>query len=348
MDSTSEKEEYVSEILKQFRINEYELQSFGTGLINKTWKVITPSENYILQRVNDFVFKRPQDIDHNIQLLDEHLKKHHPGYFFVSPVKTTDGKTIFYLENRGWFRVSPFVENSYTLDIAETPEQAFEAAAQFGKFTYMLSGINANDLKITIPDFHNLALRYEQFETAVRNGNQDRIFISRDLIQKLYAFSGILDEYKKRISNPNFKKRTTHHDTKISNVLFDQNHKGLCVIDLDTVMPGYFFSDVGDMMRTYLSPVSEEEKDFSKIGIRKDFYDAIVAGYKEQMKDELSADESDSFHFAGEFMIYMQALRFLTDYLNNDIYYGSKYEGHNFVRAGNQIRLLEELEAIKE
>lgn len=124
------------------------------------------------------------------------------------------------------------------------------------------------------------------------------------------------------------------------NVLFDENDKGLCVIDLDTMMPGYFISDVGDMMRTYLCPVSEEEQDLSKIMIRNDFFEAIVHGYLSEMREALSEKEQGQFVYAGKFMIYMQALRFITDYLNNDIYYGEKYEGHNLKRAMNQIQLL--------
>jgi Ser/Thr protein kinase RdoA (MazF antagonist) len=151
----------------------------------------------------------------------------------------------------------------------------------------------------------------------------------------------IVDEYE--VCKTRLKTRCTHHDTKISNVLFDEFNKGLCVIDLDTVMPGYFISDVGDMMRTYLCPVSEEEKDFSKITVRKDFYDAIVNGYLSEMGAELSDIEKIYFHDAGKFMIYMQAIRFLTDHLNDDIYYGAKYPGHNFIRAGNQITLLQRL-----
>lgn len=348
MDLNQDKEGYLSTILEPFQINHYQIEPFGTGLINQTWKVLTENKNYILQRVNDFVFKRPQDIDHNIQLLDNYLKKHHPEYFFVAPTKTRDGQTICFIENKGWFRLIPFVEESFTLTVVETADQAYEAAAQFGQFTYMLSGLDAEALKITIPDFHNLSLRFDQFEKAVNYGNPDRIYITKNLIHRLYAHADIVKEYNKRIAHPQFKKRTTHHDTKISNVLFDSQYKGLCVIDLDTVMPGYFFSDVGDMMRTYLSPVSEEEKDFSLIEIRRDVYDAVVSGYRDRMKDELTEDEAGSFHFAGRFMIYMQALRFLTDYLNNDIYYGSKYEGHNFIRAENQTRLLEKLEEIKD
>ncbi|HYK56947.1 MAG TPA: aminoglycoside phosphotransferase family protein, partial [Flavisolibacter sp.] len=130
---------------------------------------------------------------------------------------------------------------------------------------------------------------------------------------------------------------------KISNVLFDSEGKGICVIDLDTVMPGYFISDVGDMMRTYLSPVSEEETDFSKIIIREEFYKAIVQGYYSEMKEELTETEKQYFFYAGKFMIYMQALRFLTDHINDDVYYGAKYEGHNFARAHNQVILLQQL-----
>jgi Ser/Thr protein kinase RdoA (MazF antagonist) len=155
-------------------------------------------------------------------------------------------------------------------------------------------------------------------------------------------------EYDRIKSNPAFKLRVTHHDTKISNVLFDANDNGLCVIDLDTVMPGYFISDVGDMLRTYLSPVSEEEADLSKIDIREDYFEAILKGYLSEMKDELSTEELSHFLYAGKFMIFMQATRFLTDYLLNDIYYGAKYEDHNLVRANNQIALLKSLLSKKE
>ena len=126
-------------------------------------------------------------------------------------------------------------------------------------------------------------------------------------------------------------------------MLFDDNNKGLCVVDLDTVMPGYFISDFGDMMRTYLSPVSEEEKDISKIEIREEYFKAIAEGYLSEMEKELTAVEKNCLVYAGKFMVYMQALRFLTDYLNNDIYYGSKYEDQNFIRANNQVSLLKKI-----
>ena len=164
---------------------------------------------------------------------------------------------------------------------------------------------------------------------------------SANLISQLKDWSDIVTEYEKIKMLSDFKLRFTHHDSKINNVLFDKDNNGLCVIDLDTVMPGYFISDVGDMMRTYISPVSEEEKDFSKIVIRKEYYNAIVDGYMSEMKDELTEVEKKHFFYAGKFSIYMQALRFLTDYLNDDKYYGSAYPGQNLIRASNQIVLLQ-------
>ena len=196
-------------------------------------------------------------------------------------------------------------------------------------------------MKITIPHFHNLTLRYEQFENAMVSGNAERINIAKELISFIVLQHHIVAEFERII--PTFKTRCIHHDTKISNVLFDGDNNGLCVIDLDTLMPGFFISDVGDMMRTYLCPVSEEERDFSKIVIRPAFYDAIKAGYMDEMGEELTADEKRYFLFAGKFMIYMQAIRFLTDYINDDVYYGEKYKDHNFFRAGNQITLLQRL-----
>ncbi|MEO6290022.1 MAG: phosphotransferase, partial [Ginsengibacter sp.] len=175
------------------------------------------------------------------------------------------------------------------------------------------------------------------------DGNALRIEQSQKLIDAILKNKNIVNEFEKIKTNPQFKIRATHHDTKISNVLFDQNNKGLCVIDLDTLMPGYFISDLGDMLRTYLSPVSEEEADFSKIEIRKEYFASIIKGYLGELDNELTDVEKEHFVYSGKFMIYMQAIRFLTDHLNNDIYYGAKYDDHNFIRAGNQIVLLQKL-----
>lgn len=316
---------------------------FGSGLINHTWKITNGSKAFILQRINNQVFKNPGAIAYNIAITASYLQQLYPGYLFVMPVKSVYKEDIFFDEAHGYFRLSPFIENSHTIDVVTEPGQAFEAARQFGKFTKLLAGFDVSKLKITLPDFHNLSLRYQQFEDALLNGNATRIKQSQELINAMVASKYIVDVYEKIKPDPAFKLRATHHDTKISNVLFDENNKGLCVIDLDTLMPGYFISDAGDMLRTYLSPVSEEEEDFKKIAIRDDYFVAIAEGYLGQLKDELSAEEKNHFVYAGKFLIYMQAIRFITDHLNNDIYYGAKYEGQNFVRAGNQLNLLQKL-----
>ena len=315
-----------------------------SGLINKTWKITCGQKAYILQRINDHVFKKPNEIAENIRMIDDYLKKKSADYLFVSPVKNLKQEEMVHDATEGYFRLFPFIQDSHTINVVTSPDQAFEAAFQFGKFTQLLAGFDASQLHTTIPDFHNLSLRFRQYVDSLKNGNMSRVKIAKPLIDDLKAFNHILTLYEKILVNPHIKKRVMHHDTKISNVLFDDREKGIAIIDLDTVMPGYFISDVGDMMRTYLSPANEEERDFSKIEIRDDFFRAIVHGYIRSMGEELSEAEHDLILYSGQFIIYMQAIRFLADYCNNDSYYEVKYEDNNLVRAGNQICLLKQLE----
>lgn len=332
----------LNPILQAFNLTSANVIPLSGGLINSTWKIETQTRSYILQRINRAVFKSPEKIDENISRIAEYLEKHHPDYYFISPLAGKDGRTLVQTDD-GYFRLLPFVDDSVTLHTVTHAEQAYEAAKQFGKFTKLLSGFDANTLQITIPDFHNLSLRYEQFNTALSKGNPTRIAETKEMIQALTRYRWIVDDFEAIRKNPDFRTRVTHHDTKISNVLFDRNGNGVCVIDLDTVMPGYFISDFGDMIRTYVSPANEEERDFDKIRVREDILDAITKGYLEFMGDELTDTEKKHIRYSGMFMIYMQALRFLTDYLNDDVYYGARYEGHNRVRAMNQIKLLEAL-----
>ncbi len=313
----------------------------GNGLINTTWKVDTGNECYVLQKINTTVFRHPEAIAANIDALTAYLKQQQLPYFLTAPLLSAAGNTMVHIPHEGYYRAFPFVKNTHSKDVLETPGQAFEAARQFGLFTAVFSGMDMGKLQTTIPAFHDLSLRYAQFEAALVSGDQNRIAATREIINRLQQLSGIAERYQKIKADTAFRLRVTHHDTKISNVLFDEADKAVCVIDLDTVMPGYFISDLGDMLRTYLCPVSEEEKDFSTIAVRDEFYAAIVQGYYSQMKDQLSVTEAAHFFYAGQFMLYMQALRFFTDYLNNDIYYGAQYPQHNLVRAENQLVLLE-------
>ena len=326
-----------------FDLNHCKITSFGNGLINKTYILETEGRKYILQKINTAIFKSPELIAVNIHQLNLFFKEKFPDYLFVHPISTLQNDEMVLLPDGEYYRIFPFIEGSLTFNFVDNIDHAFEAAKQFGKFTRLLSTFKIDKLGVTLPDFHNLDLRYQQFEIALSSGNSNRINDCASAINFMKEHKNIVTVFNTLEQNAGFKKRVTHNDTKISNVLFDTKGKAICVIDLDTVMPGYFISDVGDMLRTYLSPVSEEENDLSKIKVREDFFDAIMKGYLSEMKDELSVEEKKYFVYAGKFMIYMQALRFLTDHFNNDVYYGSQYDGQNLNRCNNQIELLKQL-----
>ena len=338
----------MESIFKQYGWEVNSCVQLHQGLINSTYTVQTKSGDYILQTINHQIFKQPYAIDSNIKLIGNYLQQTSPDYLFTNLVPALNGNTIIEWEGR-YYRVFHKIEG-YALSVLENPNQAQEAANQFGKFTSILAGLDISKLQITLPDFHNLSLRYHQFLDAIQNGNQERINASKDAIAILSSYQKYVGVYEQFIQHKETKLRVTHHDTKISNVLFskiDGLEKGICVIDLDTVMPGYFISDIGDMCRTCLCSVSEEESNLDLIKVDAAKWEAIQLGYLNQMKQVLSNFELDHLFFGGQFMIYMQALRFLTDHLNNDRYYGAKKEGQNYVRALNQIRLLEVYNELK-
>jgi aminoglycoside phosphotransferase (APT) family kinase protein len=332
-------------ILPSFsRYGDFEkINAFGNGLINNTWKLTAGDANFILQRINSEVFTSPETIDQNLQKIQQHLQQHYPAYFFVGPLANDQAQTLTFIPSVGYFRLMPFIEGSFTKDELTQPQQAWEAAAQFASFTARLQGINISDIKETIPSFHDLNLRFRQFQQALQHATAERLTTANVEIAALHLFEPIGGIYNSMLANPAFKKRIMHHDTKISNVLFDEQDRGICVIDLDTVMPGYFMSDVGDMMRTYLCPINEESIEWDAIVVRKEYYTAIVQGYWSQMGGLLTNEEKTQFFDAGCCMIYMQALRFLTDYLNGDVYYGARYPLHNLMRAKHQTILLQQL-----
>lgn len=330
-------------LLSRYGIDQSDLsvKPYGNGLINHTWKIISAGKEWLWQRINQQVFKNPLDILDNSSMLSDYFQINHPGYLFISPVIHALHQNYVLDDENNYYRLFPFVRNSFTCNTVSHPRLAYEAAKQFGQFTRLLSTFDANRLRIPLPDFHNLLLRQEQFERALQNGNRQRIAQSQESIGYLRNQTGIVDTYEIIKNNADFPIRVVHHDAKINNVLFDRaSDRGLCVIDLDTVMPGYYFSDVGDMFRTYLSPVGEEDTDLAAIEIREDYFLEIVKGYFGEMHDVLTAEEKKYFVYAGKFAIYMQAIRFLTDYLQEDTYYAIRYPEQNLIRANNQVVLL--------
>jgi len=318
----------------------YKIEPFGSGLINYTLKVTGNGQDYILQKINSSVFKAPESIAQNLVLLQKYFKSTHPEYLFVGALPSVNNDLLIKADKNDYYRLFPFVKGSKTVNFITKPKEAFEAARQFGRFTRMLKDFDATKLKYTLIDFHNLQLRFDQFKQAYQNADTKLLELASAEIKQVYEHYNILQSYNQLIADKDIPLRVIHHDTKISNVLFDKELNGMCVIDLDTVMPGYYISDVGDMMRTYLSPANEEETDLSKISIREDIFADICKGYMQEMGNILTETEKKYFIFSGKFMIYMQALRFLTDFLNGDIYYEVKYPKHNLMRAKNQFDLL--------
>lgn len=321
------------------------LQQIGSGHINGTYLLtnLFNSEKFVLQYINTNVFTDPLAIADNIQSVARFLSENFPDYLFPAPLTTIAGETMVIHDGKYW-RLSPFIVDTIALDTLTSPKQAYEAAKQFGKLSRLLNHFDSNILKATIVGFHDLEHRFKQFQTASNVAIAAMKDKAAPEINTALAYQHILSQYLQFSSKADFPNRVMHHDTKISNVLLDKDtFEGICVIDLDTLMPGKFISDLGDMMRTYLCEFSENEKDLAKITIRVDYFSSMIAGYLSEMGDMLTSTEKELILFSGKYMIYMQALRFLTDFLNGNSYYPVHYETQNLDRARNQFKLLSEL-----
>lgn len=336
-----------SEVLKAYGFTKENTRiiQIGTGLINRTYLLSPLSEDkkYILQNINTSVFKEPQVIADNLSAIADYLLKTYPDYLFIKPITTVNGKEMEHHLDEYW-RMLPFVPNTVSLDVLSEPQQAYEAAKQFGKLSRLLNNFDSKILKPTIAGFHDLGLRFEQFTAALNQTSAELKQNAKQEIEEALEHKYILDYFKSYSHRVDFPDRVMHHDTKISNVLLDaKNFEGVCVIDLDTIMPGKFISDLGDMMRTYLCAFSENETDLSKVKIRLPYFEAMIKGYLSEMKGTLTATEKELILFSGKYIIYMQALRFLTDFLNGNIYYPISYAIQNLDRTKNQFKLLHEL-----
>jgi Ser/Thr protein kinase RdoA (MazF antagonist) len=335
----------MQSVLEAFGLSlaDYKCERITTGHINFTYR-LTGSKNFILQRVNKNVFKNPEIIAANIRQAANHLSKNHPDYFFSANIPAKDGaEMVFDAEGFPW-RLFPYLKNTITINQVNSAEEAFRAAEGFGKLTACLWNCDPKVFNETIPRFHDLALRFEQFQNALPKANQERRNKAASAIQLALENSNLVERYNKLIDSKQLELHVMHNDTKINNILFDNNTRQVVsVIDLDTLMPGYFIYDLGDMIRTFVSPVDEEEKDLSKIEFRKDIYDALCEGYFGVMDTCLNEGQKSLAPFAGFMMTYIMALRFLADYLNGNVYYQTHYEGQNLVRAQNQLHLLSTL-----
>jgi len=309
------------------------------GLINQTFELHSLQGDFILQNINTQVFKDPFAIDHNINAIGRYYNTNRPNELFTFLVPNLAGETLMEWDGK-YYRAFKKID-SIALDVLTTTVQAKQAAHQFGQFTASLIEFPIAQLKVTIPQFHDLALRYHQFEQALIQGDANRITQAKDAILFLQSHHAYVKQWLHFTGHQDAHLRVTHHDTKINNVLF-KDEAAICVIDLDTTMPGYFISDVGDMCRTYLCTVNEACQDLNQIKVLPERWTAIQEGYLEAMGEFLTSFEKDHFKFSGQCIIYMQALRFLTDFLELDRYYRVERPGQNLDRTNNQIQLLKE------
>jgi hypothetical protein len=327
------------------------IEPLGSGLIHQTFKVtesISP-DAFVLQAINTDVFSEPGNLVYNYQLVYESLLKAHAVQSIPPPIYTKQGNLMWTDEDHVPWRATGFIEHSFSLDNAETARDAFDVAAAFGSFTRALAGLDTQNLKPVIPRFHDLSFRLMQLQVALDKGDKDRRERSRVEIEAVFARNYIIQFYESMQGNPAYPSRVMHHDCKISNILFDtRTHRVICPVDLDTVMPGKFFSDLGDMVRSMACTVDENCIRVKDINIRPEFYKAILDGYLEGIGSILTPAEQENLHFAGLIMIFMQAVRFLTDFLGGDTYYRIQYPEQNLNRALNQLTLLQKLEDLLE
>ena len=319
----------------------------GNGLINRTYKVdFTESPSIVLQCINQATFPQPENIINNYRLIQDYLNS--TGSNGISQLlKTKDGKYYWMDPEGNFWRATAFINNSYASSMPGNPRAVFMAAKSFASFTKSLNGMKADQLEIIIPHFHNLAFRYKQFEDTVKNASISRLLKSTHVISEIRDRTRLVDFYREVEGNEtDYPVRVMHHDCKISNILFDTSTNAvICPVDLDTVMPGKYFSDIGDMIRTMACTEEENSSSWETIDVQPEYYKAIINGYMEGIGKDLTGAEKQHIHQSGLLLTYMQCLRFVTDFLNNDIYYKTTYPEQNLNRALNQLILLEKLEA---
>lgn len=318
--------------------------SLGGGLINHSFKITCElKQDIFLQKINTAVFADPDQLQQNYIHLWEYAEFEFTGQRMPNPVYWSRGKTLFKDKNGEYWRAFEFIEESATIAAPKNPAQAKAAAKAFAQFTAAFEEMNTELLHPVIPGFHNLTFRYSQFQTALQSELYERMAKALPLINELKARERYVHFYELITASAGFPLRVMHHDAKIANVLFHiKTGKVICPVDFDTVMPGYFFSDLGDMVRSMAG--STDENNIGRNQLREKYYEAIMEGYTKCMKNSLTDAEKKHIHYAGLLMIYMQALRFLTDYLSGDIYYRIEYPEQNFDRAINQFSLLQSLE----
>lgn len=331
------------------------VKPLGNGLINDTYVVRTAeadAPDYVLQRINHHIFTDVETLQTNIQAVTEHIRKKLESageddidrkvLTFVK-LKDGSGKTYYYdADADAYWRVMVFIPDAQTFE-AVTPDSSRDAGKAFGRFQAMLVDID-KELKESIPDFHNMEFRLKQLNDAVSADAAGRVKEVEKELKEIYDRQDEMVKAERLHREGKLPKRICHCDTKVNNMMFDKDGKVLCVIDLDTVMPSFIFSDYGDFLRTGASTAAEDDPDLDKVEFNMDIFKAFTEGYLESAGEFLLPVEVENLPYAAALFPYMQAVRFLADYINGDTYYKIKYPDHNLVRTRNQLKLLHSIE----
>lgn len=345
-----------SELINQFNIDLVinEIAPFGNGHINDTFLIRTlPAEapDYILQRKNHKIFKDVPGMMNNIVIATNHIRykliadgEKDVNRKVMRYLPAKDGRMFVNDEDGNFWTLFLFIAESHGVENIQKPEQAYSAARAFGHFQLQLADLPGEKLIETIPNFHNGLSRLNDFKIAIAKDAAGRVKENQTLINKILDRSADMTSLQRWLDDKTIPLRITHNDTKINNILFDKDNNTLCVIDLDTVMPGSALYDFGDAIRTIGNKAPEDEPNLDNIAFNKEIFEAFAKGYLSEAKSFLTQMEIDHLSYSCRYMAWEQAMRFLADYLNDDIYYKTDYPGHNLVRTKAQIRYLEVLE----
>jgi hypothetical protein len=358
--SPAKKEYNLKEVSGNFNIagDLVSASPYGSGHINDTFAATFSqggaNVRYIIQRINHNIFKTPVSLMDNIDRVTSHIhgklsSSGDASRRALSVIKSVNNLPYYLDRDGNYWRTYIFVENAKTYDIIETPEQAFQAAKAFGEFQRHLVDLPGKRLSETIPDFHNTPKRFEAFEKALAADSCNRAKSAKAEIEFALNHKNVSTLLLQLSKEGKIPERITHNDTKLNNVLLDdKTGEAVCVIDLDTVMPGLALYDFGDLVRTSTSPAAEDEKDLDKVKMQMHMYKALVEGYMSTAKGFLTKTEIAHLAFSGKLITLEIGLRFLTDYLSGDTYFKTHRDGHNLDRCRTQFKLVSLIEEQEE
>ncbi|MEH0153146.1 aminoglycoside phosphotransferase family protein [Limibacter armeniacum] len=327
---------------------------FGSGHINDTFLAETAEEgatDYILQRVNHAIFPRVDKVMENMERVIDHLKAKYtsmegydPSRNTMTIIPTLEGALYLFDEETGYWRVLERITQSRSYDQVTDVTQAYEAGKAFGEFQKLLADLPGEPLFETLPNFHNVAWRLENFEKAVADNKAGRAASVQAEIDFVRSRAEEMKTILRLGEEGKIPSRITHNDTKINNVLLDEQDRALCVIDMDTVMPGFVHYDFGDAIRTSTNTGAEDDKDLRKVSMNINYFEAFTKGFLSQTADTLNEVEIEHLAGSAKLITYIMGVRFLTDYLDGDNYYKIAHKEHNIQRTQAQFKLVESME----